>query len=131
MLFIFFFNLLFAIILFVSQPKENEANRWMITFCMSAAIGALSESIVTDIMPVLQKMGAIFLLHFLFELHIFFQFLGEVISPYAILMYSIVYSKIVKVETKKNYRTSWQYQWVSWYSLPIFIQTLQLIFEYC
>lgn len=102
MLFIFFFNLLFAIILFVSQPKENEANRWMITFTMSAAIGALSESIVTDIIPVLQKMKAMHLSDFLFQSHIYFQFLSEVISPYAILMYSIVYSAIVKTETKKR-----------------------------
>lgn len=102
MVFIFFFNLLFAIILFISQPKENEANRWMITFTMSAAIGALSESIVSDIIPVLQKLKAIFLSNFLFEIHIYFQFLSEVISPYAILMYSIVYSKIFKIETKKR-----------------------------
>lgn len=101
MLFIFVFNLLFSIILFVSQPKENEANRWMIAFAMSAGIGALSESLVSDIIPTLQKMEVIFLLPFLFQVHIYFQFLGEVISPYAILMYSIVYSKIVMVEIKK------------------------------
>ncbi|MFK9120683.1 hypothetical protein ACJEBK_28120, partial [Peribacillus frigoritolerans] len=102
MLFIFVFNLLFSIILFVSQPKENEANRWMIAFAMSAGIGALSESLVSDIIPTLQKMEVIFLLPFLFQVHIYFQFLGEVISPYAILMYSIVYSKIVMVEIKKK-----------------------------
>lgn len=102
MLFIFVFNLLFSIILFVSQPKENEANRWMIAFAMSAGIGALSESLVSDIIPTLQKMGIIFILPFLFQVHIYFQFLSEVISPYAILMYSIVYSKIVMVEIKRK-----------------------------
>jgi signal transduction histidine kinase len=102
MLFIFVFNLLFSIVLYVTQPKENEANRWMIAFAMSAGIGALSESLVSDIIPTLQKMGALFLIPFLFQVHIYFQFLGEVISPYAILMYSIVYSKIVKVEIKKK-----------------------------
>lgn len=102
MLFIFFFNLLFSIILFVSQPKENEANRWMITFTMSAAIEALSELIVSDIIPVPHNMKVIHLSDFLFQVHIYFQFLSEVISPYAILMYSIVYSAIVKTETKKS-----------------------------
>ncbi|WP_332633077.1 sensor histidine kinase [Halalkalibacter flavus] len=102
MFFIFFFNTLFAIILFITQPKENEANRWMITFCMSAAIGALSESILTDIIPVVEKIGVNLLSPFLFDVHIYFQFLSQVVSPYAILMYSIVYSKIIKVSNKKK-----------------------------
>ncbi|MEH7475747.1 hypothetical protein V7158_29015, partial [Priestia megaterium] len=101
MLFIFVFNLLFAIILFITQPKENEANRWMITFAMSGGIGALSESILTDIIPGVHKFGVESISHILFTAHIYLQFLGEVISPYAILMYSIVYSQIVKGKRKK------------------------------
>ncbi|KRE47810.1 hypothetical protein [Paenibacillus sp. Soil522] len=71
---------------------------------MSAAIGALSESIVSDIIPELQMMGDIFISisTFLFEEHIYFQFLGQVISPYAILMYAIVYSGTIKNEIKKG-----------------------------
>lgn len=57
MLFIFVFNLLFAIILFITQPKENEANRWMITFAMSGGVGALSEALLTDIIPGVQRFG--------------------------------------------------------------------------
>lgn len=102
MLFIFLFNLLFAIILFVGQPRENEANRWMITFTLSAAIGALSESILTDIIPVIKEMDAAFISGFLFQAHIYLQFLSEVISPYAIIMYSIVYSQIVNKNTKNK-----------------------------
>ncbi|PGH72723.1 hypothetical protein CN890_10550 [Priestia megaterium] len=101
MLFIFVFNLLFAIILFITQPKENEANRWMITFAMSGGIGALSEAILTDIIPGVHKFGVESISHILFTAHIYLQFLGEVISPYAILMYSIVYSQIVKGKRKK------------------------------
>jgi signal transduction histidine kinase len=101
MLFIFIFNLFFSIILFITQPKENEANRWMITFAMSAGIGALSEALLTDIIPGVQKFGIESASHILFTAHIYLQFLGEVISPYAILMYSIVYSKIVKNNMKK------------------------------
>ncbi|WP_446688938.1 ATP-binding protein [Priestia megaterium] len=101
MLFIFVFNLFFSIILFITQPKENKANRWMITFAMSAGIGALSESLLTDIIPNVKKIGIESASHILFTTHIYLQFLGEVISPYAILMYSIVYSKIVKGNKKK------------------------------
>ncbi|MEH7569608.1 hypothetical protein, partial [Priestia megaterium] len=101
MLFIFVFNLLFAIILFITQPKENEANRWMITFAMSGGIGALSEALLTDIIPGVQRFGIENASYTLFLAHIYLQFLGEVISPYAILMYSIVYSQIVKGEKKK------------------------------
>ncbi|QCS51169.1 GHKL domain-containing protein (plasmid) [Priestia flexa] len=101
MLFIFVFNLLFAIILFITQPKENEANRWMITFAMSGGIGALSEALLTDIIPGVQRFDIENASHILFLAHIYLQFLGEVISPYAILMYSIVYSQIVKGKRKK------------------------------
>ena len=102
MLFIFFFNLLFSIILFVSQPKENEANRWMITFCMTSAIGALSRALVNDVIPQLEQIDALFLSKLLLELRIYFHFIGQVVSPYAALMYAIVYSGIVKVETKRK-----------------------------
>lgn len=102
MLFIFFFNVLFALILFVSQPRKNEANRWMITFTLSAAIGALSESILTDIIPAIKEMETAFFSDFLFQSHIYLQFLSEVISPYAIIMYSIVYSQTVNKNTKNK-----------------------------
>lgn len=95
MFFIFFFNLLFAIILFVSQPQGNQANRWMIVFCLSASIGGLSESLISDIIPELELIGAgPRLSMLLFEAHIYCQFLAQVIAPYAVLMYAIVYSGI-------------------------------------
>ncbi|MFP7176505.1 sensor histidine kinase [Priestia filamentosa] len=101
MLFAFFLTLLLAIILFFTQPKENEANRWMVTFCLTAAMGALSAAIDIDIIPSLKKAGIVFPIHFLVELRIYCQFLCQVITPYAILMYAIVYSEIVKVKTKR------------------------------
>ncbi|MCY9019287.1 HAMP domain-containing histidine kinase [Priestia megaterium] len=73
----------------------------MITFAMSGGIGALSEAILTDIIPGVHKFGVESISHILFTAHIYLQFLGEVISPYAILMYSIVYSQIVKGKRKK------------------------------
>ncbi|CAH1212480.1 Adaptive-response sensory-kinase SasA [Paenibacillus plantiphilus] len=95
MFFIFFCNLLFAIILYVSQPKGNQANRWMIVFCLSASLGGLSESLISDIIPELELIGAgPRLSMLLFEAHIYSQFLAQVVSPYAILMYAIVYSDI-------------------------------------
>lgn len=95
MFFIFFCNLLFAIILYVSQPKGNQANRWMIVFCLSASLGGLSESLISDIIPELELIGTgPRLSMLLFEAHIYCQFLAQVVSPYAILMYAIVYSDI-------------------------------------
>ncbi|MBW7477621.1 HAMP domain-containing histidine kinase [Paenibacillus oenotherae] len=103
MLVVFFISLLFAIILYVSQPKENIANRWMITFCMSASIGGLSEALLTDIIPELELVGAgADVSALLFEAHIYFQFLAQVVSPYAVLMYAIVYSEIVQPGTRKK-----------------------------
>ncbi|WP_281999089.1 hypothetical protein [Priestia flexa] len=73
----------------------------MITFAMSGGIGALSEALLTDIIPGVQRFDIENASHILFLAHIYLQFLGEVISPYAILMYSIVYSQIVKGKRKK------------------------------
>ncbi|WP_243550644.1 sensor histidine kinase [Priestia megaterium] len=101
MFFIFFFNLLFAIVLFFTQPKENEANRWMVTFCLLGAITALQSSLAHAFIPYLLSIGAIFISKVLFQIHIYFQFLGQVASPYAVLMYAIVYSGVVQAKTKK------------------------------
>ncbi|MCY9024089.1 ATP-binding protein [Priestia megaterium] len=94
--------MLFAIILFVSQPKENEANRWMIVFCLSGAVGAFQNWLINSIIPTLQDMNVVFMSKFLFQLHIYFHFLGQTVSPYAVLMYALVYSQVVKVKTKKK-----------------------------
>ncbi|KQU24397.1 hypothetical protein ASG61_21020 [Bacillus sp. Leaf75] len=92
MLFIFGFNLLFIIVLLVTQPKDNKSNWWMITFSAAAAIGALQRALVSDIIPTLDKIELTILSSILFELHIYFHFLGQVVAPYAILMYAIVYA---------------------------------------
>ncbi|MEH7004228.1 sensor histidine kinase [Priestia megaterium] len=69
---------------------------------MTSAIGALSRALVSDVIPQFQQIDALFLSKLLLELRIYFHFIGQVVSPYAALMYAIVYSEIVKVETKRK-----------------------------
>ncbi|QWU16071.1 hypothetical protein SAMN04487895_102319 [Paenibacillus sophorae] len=92
MSFIFFFSFIIGTILLVTRSKENESIRWLALCNYCASIGALSGVLKDETIPAFKNNGiqetVIFFLH---ELSIYFQFLGQSIAPYAVLMYAITF----------------------------------------
>ncbi|AIQ15047.1 sensor histidine kinase [Paenibacillus durus] len=103
MSFIFFFSFIIGTVLLVTRSKENESIRWLALCNYCASIGALSNVLRNNTIPAFKNNGiyetVIFFLH---ELSIYFQFLGQSIAPYAVLMYAIVFTKVTHSKIKNR-----------------------------
>jgi hypothetical protein len=101
MIFAAIIDLLLAMIFYFYGPKQ-EANKWIILFLMCAFLGSLSSVIVEAIIPKLQHYvtsnDVIYTL--LFDMHIAFFFILQACTPYAFLMFAIVYSQITTPRLK-------------------------------
>ena len=103
MAFIFLILLITAAILFFSNRKD-EATRWAVFFLLCGSGGSLGITIEYSILPALHtyKISNSILDHILFYIQIYSSYLNQICFPYAILMYSIVYSELIGRKLKNR-----------------------------
>lgn len=101
MVFIFFVLFITAIILWISNRKD-EATKWAVFFMLCGSSGSLGVTIEQSILPALQQyqIGHAVLYAVLYRIQIYSSFFNQICFPYAVLMYAIVESGWVKGRIK-------------------------------
>lgn len=102
MVFIFLVLFVTAIILWVANRKD-EATRWAVFFLLCGSSGSLGVTIEQSILPSLQQYNIdhIVLNEVLYRIQIYSSFFNQLFFPYAVLMYAIAESGLVRRNTKR------------------------------
>lgn len=96
MIFLMFLILLTtANIIFFTNRKSLQA-RWTSLFMLCGSVGAFAYVISEQIIPFLQNWNFPKLIRFLLYLRIHFNFVTEIVTPYAVIMFSVVASDLFK-----------------------------------
>ncbi|NBI27506.1 sensor histidine kinase [Chengkuizengella marina] len=91
----FYFIVLFIIALFlvIINPK-NESNRWASAFLLFASLGGLADTIRSLVFPSLVIGNSSNLYIFLNVFQYILDFINQTLTPYGVLIFSIVYSEV-------------------------------------
>lgn len=102
MVFIFLVLFVTAIILWVANRKD-EATRWAVFFLLCGSSGSLGVTIEQSILPSLHqyKIDHIVLNEVLYRIQIYSSYFNQLFFPYAVLMYAIVESGLIRRNVKR------------------------------
>lgn len=98
----FLILLVTACIIFFTNRKSRQA-RWTAVFMICGSVGAFAYVISEEIIPFINNVGITegILIRVLLHLKVHLNFVTEIVTPYAVIMFSIVSSELFSRKTEK------------------------------